>query len=99
MTEDDLTHGQTSPLESHLTPVSKAEMEALKEQLARPQLRLELTPEGPVIQAVHAEQNQQIIERINHIRDRLAEKRNQARDDFNRAKEKGRARDAFRRAR
>lgn len=64
---------------------SNVQIADLYERLSRPEPQLTLEPMGPAADAVKRKHDESILNKIADMKARLARRRNQARDDFNRA--------------
>lgn len=71
----------TSPTE----PATQQRIDDLYKQLSQPKLVHEFTPSGSVTREVRTENDLRVLQEIEAIRARLARRRNNASDDFNRA--------------
>ncbi len=70
----------------HEKPVSKRELEAREKRRAIPVLQNNLTPDGPVVQAVNEASHSENERRIHFIRKRLDRQKDKARNDFTRSR-------------
>lgn len=86
--DNELTDNFNNPLpgpKKSQEPASKQKIDELYKQLSEPRLVYDRTPMGSVTRQVRSDHDQHILKEIEEIRSRLERRRNNARDDFNRA--------------